>query len=613
MSINDGKVDFNHFFDVSTELLCVTDKALKILYTNKEWKHVLGYTVDEILGVQWLSYISPDDLENVQKSINSLGDKDHIIEFVGKYKSVIGSYKSLQWRVTRNEEYVYFAAKDMTQFVEHEKLIDDKTQRFMKLFNNNPALMAVSSTKNRKYVDVNTTFCQKIGYQRDEIIGKTSLELDLIVDEEKFIDIISRFNTEGKISNIEFDIRCKDGHILTGIVSGEVIESDSEKFFLTVMTDISELKQAHTNTKNNERQLRHLLENMVDAIWIVDQEGNILDANKRACQDSGFSKAELQSKTVKDIEPSLQKDLGNMIKQLFEDEVLRFRIKHVGQKGNDYELDVTASTMQFNETKLIVAVTRNITKQQTYEKLLTLAKEAAENASSAKSQFLANMSHELRTPLNGLIGLTELLEMTSLDDEQNELLTMVRISVDRLAEIINGILRLTQIGSGEYIFDKKAFDLRDLIEGIVEEYSVRAREKENKLEVIIDKEIPILIMGIPEKIRQVMCCLLSNSIKFTSQGDISISVIPIAEPDDNKLHLSFEVKDTGIGISPNTVSRIFELFEQGDNSSTKEYGGVGLGLTISREIVKLLGGNITVMSEVNQGSSFCFDAYFELD
>jgi len=240
---------------------------------------------------------------------------------------------------------------------------------------------------------------------------------------------------------------------------------------------------------------------------------------------------------------------------------------------------------------------------------LEMARDAAEAASRSKSEFLANMSHEIRTPMNGVLGMTELLMGTALGEKQRKFAQTIHQSGTSLLGIINDILDFSKIEAGKIELEAISFDLHEIVNGVMELFTTSAGLKGVGLHLSFDEAVPQVVSGDPLRVRQVLLNLVSNAVKFTDQGEVVVTV-SVRERTHNDLVLCFSVRDSGVGINPELMAKIFEGFTQADGSMTRKYGGTGLGLTIAKQLAEMMGGDITVESTPGVGSCFCFNGRF---
>ncbi len=275
------------------------------------------------------------------------------------------------------------------------------------------------------------------------------------------------------------------------------------------------------------------------------------------------------------------------------------------------ELELRVQERTFEIVQVNESLEEEVRVRRRTEEQLTIAKDAAEAGSRAKSDFLANMSHEIRTPINGILGMTEVTLTTELDGEQREYLDIVKSSADSLLAIVNDILDFSKIEARKLNLDRTPFQLRKSVDELLRSLALRVRQKNLFLNYEIADDIPNDFIGDPLRLRQVLLNLLDNAVKFTSRGGVSLSVTQ-SDFREGKAILHFAVSDTGIGIPSDKQKTIFEAFSQADSSSTRRYGGTGLGLTISYQLAAMMGGRLWVESEPGSGSTFHFTARLEI-
>jgi len=371
---------------------------------------------------------------------------------------------------------------------------------------------------------------------------------------------------------------------------------------------------------------RSLIEASRDPLFTINLEGKITDMNNASVIITGVSREELVGNNFFEYftDPQKAKEVYQAV----------FAMGYVA----DYPLtikdgkltDVLFNGSVYKDDKGnvsgVVVVARDITEQKKIETQLNeaivfaemateiaeiakgkaeVSMTTAENAVKAKQQFLSNMSHEIRTPMNAIIGFTKVLLKTELSDKQKEYLTAIKMSGDALIVLINDILDLAKVDAGKMVFEQTPFKMALSISAMLHLFETKIQEKNLKLVKNYDSRIPQVLVGDPVRLHQIILNLISNAVKFTSKGSITVNVSLLSD-DDNKVTIEFSVKDTGIGIPENKIDKIFENFQQASSGTSRLYGGTGLGLAIVKQLVEPQGGSISVVSQLNEGSTFSF-------
>jgi PAS domain S-box-containing protein len=377
-----------------------------------------------------------------------------------------------------------------------------------------------------------------------------------------------------------------------------------------ISRDITERKRAEKALQENEARFKAIFNSVQTGILVIDPETHrVVDANPLALELIGLPREGVVGAECHKFVCPADKgycpitDLGQTVDN--SERVL------LTARGEACPIIKTVQPVLIAGRKHLLESFVDITPRKRAEEELRRAKEAAESANRAKSEFLANMSHEIRTPMNGIIGMTELAMETELTPEQRDYLAMVKESADALLTIINDILDFSRIEAGKLGLDLSEFDLAELVGSTLKTLALRAHQKGLELALQIAPELPASLVGDPGRLRQVLVNLVGNAIKFTEQGEVALNVEAESRA-DNAVSLRFRVADTGIGIPESQRRKIFEAFAQADSSTTRRYGGAGLGLSISSRLVEMMGGRIWVESQVGQGSVFSFTARFSL-
>jgi PAS domain S-box-containing protein len=416
----------------------------------------------------------------------------------------------------------------------------------------------------------------------------------------------------------------KDGSRFPAVVSVTALRDAQGTIigYLLIGTDNTARKLVEAEQKKLDQRLRDqqfytrsLIESNIDALMTTDPSGIITDVNKQMEALTGCSRDELIGAPFKDYFTDPERAEAAIKLVLGVKKVTDYELTARARDGKQTVVSYNATTFYDRSRTLqgVFAAARDVTERKLVEAELQQAKAAAEHASQAKSDFLASMSHEIRTPMNAIMGVADLLAKTDLSETQEKYVRIFRRAGDNLLDLINDILDLSKIEASQLELERTGFSLKEKLEKVMEMVAARAQEKGLTLVCEIAPNVPIDVVGDPTRLRQVLLNLLGNAIKFTQSGEVSLRVAPCPEASSSTaLRFTFTVADTGMGIPDDKLDQVFERFTQADSSTTRRFGGSGLGLTISKRLVELMGGRMWVESEVGEGSVFAFTVPLEI-
>jgi two-component system sensor histidine kinase/response regulator len=510
--------------------------------------------------------------------------------------------------------------ENITLQIETEEAAKQKAALLNVMFENLPDQIYYMDRDSR-ILGVNPACCRYHGRTAEEMTGKTDRDLyPSELGEKLYREEQALMAGEKMIRERERHVR-DDGSILYLESVKSPLYSPSGRVIglAGISRDITRqvlheeaLVRAKLDAEQSTSFIRAIFDNLEDQFYYKDRQSKVLGGNRAWVKNRGAASIEeLIGKTDLELHPAPlgQQLFDNEQRQMRSGETTRIRERHIRADGRVEYIESVKCPMRNEKGEVIglAGISREITRQVENERQLIEAQQAAEAANKAKSSFLAMMSHEIRTPMNGVIGAASLLMGMDLTPQQEEFVRTIEVSGENLLTIINDILDYSKIEAGKIELEQEPFDLRECIEDAFDLFVQAAAKKRIELLFYIEPDVPAALIGDTTRLRQILVNLIGNAVKFTENGEVRLTAQTLTIDEINQTcHLQLAVRDTGVGISDEHKDLLFEAFTQADLSSTRKYGGTGLGLTISRKLTERMGGKIWFESKKGEGSTFFF-------
>jgi two-component system, sensor histidine kinase and response regulator len=610
---------FRSLVQNSSDIITILKEDGTINYGSPSIQRILGYQPEDLVGKNLFAYVHPEDAPTVQSIFSTASQQMGIpITMEFRFIRIDGSWRYLEaiansYIADSSFQGVIVNYRDVTERKKVEEALLESEERYRFLAENVTDIIWTRDME-LKYTYISSSVQRARGYTVaesmsqgvTEILTPASREL-AIKNLQEELELERMGAPPWRSRTLDLEYICKDGSTIWGETSMVFLRDDKGETIgiLGVVRDITERRRAEEALRKIEARDRAFLNAIPDLMLGISKEGKYIDflgSNTKGGQESSHARIFLGESVYEALPSEVAQQMMNAVDQALnsgETQIFEYQLS-AESEIHDYETRIVVSGE--NE---VLSIIRDITERKQLERELISAREEALEGARIKAQFLANMSHEIRTPMNAVIGMSSLLLDTELSAEQRDYAETVRYSGEALLTVINDILDFSKIEAGKLEIEVIDFDLSRAVEDITALLAEQASRKGLELGCLVYGDVPKMLRGDPGRLCQILINILNNAIKFTKQGNVTLSVKLIEEKEHQAL-LRFEVKDTGIGISPKEQSRLFKPFSQADSSTTRRYGGTGLGLAISKQLVDLMEGEIGVESALGQGTTFWF-------
>ena len=656
----DAEKNIKALLDANTQSILLLRPDGKVIHVNRTVAETMGTTPDDLIGKDIFSYLSDELAEFRRGQLKKVVETGTNIKFqdIRDGRTILQSYYPIfdGDRVRRIAIY----AEDITDMVTNEQELKRSRHQqsvFLQIMNQSNS----SETMEELLVSIHKLIRKELKADSFNIalIDKNLEKLNFTCHADEYSttcqDIYGIYNPDNKNINLlpinrhktirltrhEIEKAVRDRSIeLFGPVpeiwigvpmirrntpigvlviqdyqNAEAFSDHDMELFVACSDQIAhtiERKKFETAIRESEELYRAFFEDNHSVMFIIDpSDGRIEDATNAAVNFYGFSRSELRSKTVFDLNQLSKEEVIAQMREAKKKKFASFIFQHRLANDEIRDVEVFSGPFNFKGKGWLISIIHDITQRLKYEKELSEAKESAILANKTKDEFLANISHEIRTPLNGVMGMLQVMDTDDLKEEHRECINVALQSSRNLLRVLDDILDISKVAAGTLDLVEEKFSLKQILEDSVELFKIQAKGKNIKLSFSIADKVQDTYLGDEGRIRQILFNLVGNSVKFTDDGSITIQIKSGTESTKTKQQLLFSVTDTGVGVPEKYQKSIFDSFTQVDGSLSRKYKGAGLGLSIVKRLVDLMGGTINIESHLGQGTTINFSLLLE--